>query len=260
MGPVDALLARGPRRGPAGLLVGAYAVVWGLTRIAGDKKLRSLALVPLVLTAVLYLLAIIGLVVFGDDVLNLLWAQPDGGGMLVLWWISAILVIGVSLLVLVLLFSVIAEAVGGPFYDKMAVRVLHAHGIETHEPGMIEGTVPDIFRSLLFIPPTVVFGLLGLIPVVGIVFVVLGTGVAWLGLASGAVNPALLVTENNLRSRLGWLREHFFTALGIGGVVAAALLMPFLGLVAIPASIVGASELHARARRRSDGAPAAAEG
>lgn len=246
---MDSILARGPRGGLMGLLVGAYAVVWGLSRIAGDKKLRSLATVPLILTSVLYLLTIIGLVTVGDDLVGLLWAPPDSGWMLAAWWATAILFMGGALLVLVLLFSVIAEAVGGPFYDKMAVRVLESHGIATREPGMIEGTVPDLFRSLLFIPPVIGFGLLGLIPVVGVVFVVLGTGVAWLGLASGAVNPALLVTEHGVRERLGWLRVHFATALGLGAVVAAAMLMPFLGLVALPASIVGAAELHARDRQ-----------
>lgn len=251
---MDDLLARGPRRGPIGLFVGAYAVVWGLTRIASDKKLRSLATIPLILTVVLYALALVSLFMFSDELLGLLWDQPAEGWLVVAWWLAVVLIIGVALLVLVLLFSTIAEAVGGPFYDKMAIRVLHAHGVSTREPGMIEGTVPDIFRSLMFIPPVVVFGLLGLLPVIGIVFVILGTAVAWLAFASGAVNPALLVTEHKLRDRIAWLREHLFTALGIGAVVAAAMLMPFLGLVAIPASIVGASELHARDyMRRIDG-------
>lgn len=247
---MDVLLARGPRRGPFGFLVGAYAVIWGLSRIAADGKLRRLATIPLVLTTVLYLAAIITLVVFSDELFGLLWQQPAEGALLVLWWIAAILLVGVALLVLVLLFSTVAEAIGGPFYDQMAIRVLHAHGIATREPGFIEGTIPDLFRSLLFVLPAVAFGLLGLLPVVGLVFVVLGTGVAWLGFASGAVNPALLVTEHKLRDRLAWLRAHFFTSLGLGAVVAAAMLMPFLGLVFLPASVVGAAELHARDRLR----------
>ena len=250
---MDALLARGPRRGPIGFLVGAYAVVWGLSRMVSDARLRRLATVPLVLTAAFYLMSIVALVVLGDDVLGLLWAQPSEGWLLVLWWMGAIMLMGVALLVLVLLFSTLAEAIGGPFYDKMAIRILHGHGIPTREPGLIEGTVPDLFRSLIFVVAVVVFAVFGLVPVVGLVFVVVGTGVAWLGLASGAVNPALLVTEHKLADRLAWLRNHMFTALGLGSVVAASMLMPFLGLVTLPASIIGASELHARDYLRRHG-------
>lgn len=244
---MDPLLAKGPRQGPFGFLVGAYAVIWGLSRMVSDKKLRGLATVPLALTAVLYLLAVMSLVVLGDDLMRLVWTQPESTWLLVFWWMATVLLVVGALLVLVLLFSTIAEAIGGAFYDKMAIRVLHGHDLATREPGLIEGTVPDIFRSLIFVVATLFFGVLGLVPVVGVPFVVLGTACAWLGFASGAVNPALMVTEHKLGARLGWLRTYLFTALGLGAVVAAAMLMPFLGLLALPASIVGAAELHAQA-------------
>lgn len=204
--------------------------------------------IPLILTAVLYLAAVVLLVTLGDDLLAYFWSQPEGTLLLVLWWAGAVLIMGVGLLVLILLFGTIAEAVGGPFYDQMAMRVLKEHDIATREPGFFEGTIPDIFRSLMFPIGVLVFGVLGFIPVLGVVFVAIGTGLAWLGFASGAVNPALIVTEHKLRHRLAWLREHLSTSLGMGAVVATAMLMPFLGLVAIPASIVGAAELHARGR------------
>lgn len=252
---MDPLLAKGPRKGPVGFFVGAYAVVWGLSRMVSDKKLRSLATVPLILTAVLYLLAVVTLILLGDNLMALVWAQPEATWLLVFWWTATVLLITGSLLVLVLLFSTIAEAVGGVFYDKMAIRVLRGHDLATREPGLIEGTVPDIFRSLIFVFATIFLGALGLIPVLGVPFVALGTAAAWLGFASGAVNPALMVTEYKLGARLGWLRNHFFTALGLGAVVAAAMLMPFLGLLAIPAGIVGAAELHAHALLREGTAP-----
>lgn len=249
---MDALLARGPRKGVTGFMVGAYSVVWGLSRLVSDRKLRNLAVVPLALTALLYVLAVTTLIIFADDLVALVWAQPESTVLLILWWLAAVLLVAGSLVVLVLLFSTLAEAIGGVFYDRMAVRILKSHGIRTREPGLIEGTVPDIFRSLLFIAPTLVFGVLGLIPVVGLIFIILGTGVAWLGFASAAVNPALMVTENNLRDRLAWLRTHLFTALGMGAVIAAAMLMPLFGLLTIPASIIGAAELHARDHLRRE--------
>ncbi len=243
---MDALLGKGPRRGPIGFFIGAYSVVWGLTRIAEDGKLRRLAAVPFGLTVLFYLGALMALFFGSDDLLGLLWARPEDGGWLAVWWMTVVLLIGASLLVLVLLFTTVAEVVGGFFYDRMAIRILHSHGISTHDPSFLEGTVLDVGRSLLFVFMVLGFSLVGLIPLLGVPFVVLATVVAWLGFASGAVNPALLVTGHRLKDRLRWLGEHRACALGMGAVVATAMLMPFLGLLAIPASIVGASELHAR--------------
>lgn len=252
---MDALLNKGPRSGPLGFLVGAYAVVWGADRIASDPGLRRLAIWPLALTVTLYLVFLTLVTMFaGDLVVSVLPEVPDGFWGTLVWWVVTILLLGVTFLVLVLLFSTVAEAIGGAFYDRMAIRILHGHNIATREPGFIESTFPDLLRSLMFVFATMVFAVLGLIPVIGIVFVVLATGVAWLGFASAAVNPSLLVTEHNLSDRLEWLRTHLSTSLGIGAVVAAAMLVPLLGLLAIPASIVGAAELHARDRvRRSEG-------
>lgn len=253
---MDGWLSRGPRQGPLGIFVGAYAVLFGLMRLMDRPALRKLMVVPLMLTGVLYLGALVGVVTLGDDLLGLFWAQPDNPWMLTLWWFGAILLMAVSLLTLALLFTTVAELVGGPYFDKMAVRVLHDHQIATREPGMFEGFVPDLLRSLAFPVGVLVFGLFGLIPVIGLLFVIVGTGIAWLGFASAAINPALAVTEHSVGQRVAWLRQNFMTSLGMGGVVAASMLVPFLGLLAIPASIVGAAELHARHHRRhqADGA------
>lgn len=252
---MDALLGRGPRRGPLGLVVGAYAVIWGAGQILSTPKLRKLTFVPFVLSFVFYLLSFGGIFTFGDDLVGWLWT-PDSEvwWQVGLWWVAVVLLIALSLLVMVLLFATVVELVGGPFFDKMAMLVLERHGVPTREPGFIEGTFPDLVRSLAFVCVAIPFLLLGLIPGIGAVFAAIGTGIAWLGLASGAVNPSLVVTEHTVWARLRWVRRYLFTGLGLGAVISTALLVPIVGLVALPAAIVGAAELHARQMKARNGA------
>ncbi len=246
------LIRRGIKPGIAGFFTGAGSVLWGLSRILGDARLRVLAVVPLLLTGVLYL--VLAAVAFwqGPSVLD--WVRGSLGLSEDVWWQATLLWIAVifavlGLLVLMaLLFTTVAEAVGGPFYDKMAMHILRGHSIDTREPGLIEGTVPDLIRSILFVIPAVICWFLGLIPVIGIAFWVLGAVVVSLGFASAAINPALIVTGRGLGARVGFVFEYFFTMLGIGGVVAVSMLVPLVGLAAIPCAIVGATELFARAR------------
>ncbi|MCA9554917.1 MAG: EI24 domain-containing protein [Myxococcales bacterium] len=247
------LIRRGLKPGLGGFFTGVGAVFWGLSRVLSEPRLRRLALVPLFLTAVLYMVLMALTVWQGPGVVDWIWSSLDWGREA--WWqlvlFYAAVVAGVLglLVLLILLFSSVAEAVGGPFYDKMASHVLGTHGIPTKEPGLIEGTVPDLIRSVLFMAPAAVCWILGFIPVVGVAFWVLGGAVVWLGFASAAVNPALSVTGNGLGARVSFVFRFFFTMLGVGGVVAVAMLVPLLGLVAIPASIVGTTELYARSHR-----------
>lgn len=241
-------LSGGLKKGLGGFFVGAYSVLWGLKRIARDRELRKLTLLPMLITVVLYVGMVAGVVVFSDELFSKLWQRPEAGWMVALWYVAFVGMIIATIGLLVLLFATIAEAVGGPFYDKMAIRVLGEHQIDTKEPGLIEGTVPDLIRSLMFLFPAVFCWVLGLIPVIGLPFVVLGAVIAWLGFASTAINPALLVTGNGLGARIRYVFRFFLSMLGIGGVVSLSMLVPLIGLIAIPASIVGATELYANSR------------
>lgn len=255
MAEASILVRRGMQTGLGGLFTGAGSVFWGLSRILSDARLRRLALVPLLLTGVLYLVLVALILWQGPAVAEWIWNAFDLGRdtwwQTILYWLVVVTGMLGLVVLLVLLFTTLAEVVGGPFYDKMAIRVLETHGIRAREPGLIEGTVPDVIRSLLFVIPSALCWGLGFIPVIGIVFWVIGGAFVWLGFASAAVNPALLVTGSGLGERLGYVFRYAFTMLGIGGVVAASMLVPLVGLLAIPSSIVGASELFARTPDRA---------
>jgi uncharacterized protein involved in cysteine biosynthesis len=128
----------------------------------------------------------------------------------------------------------------------MAVRVLAQYSIVGREPGLIRGTLPDMVRSLLLASLSGVCAALALIPAVGIAFVIIGALVSWIGFASAAINSALMVTGVGLRDRLRFIMRSFSAMAGIGAVVFAALFVPFAGLLALPAAVIGATDLYAR--------------
>ncbi|MEK7865602.1 MAG: EI24 domain-containing protein [Planctomycetota bacterium] len=236
-------------KGIGGFVSGVASVPRGINRLLSDAPLRKLAMIPLLITTVLYIAAIVALFVWGADLLDWAWPKPSDGWLKWLWYV--VLPLGIILIVIViaLLFSTVAEAVGGPFYDKMAMRVLEGEGISTRDPGLFRGTIPDMFRSLLFVAAAVGFGVLSFIPVIGLPFAILGTSIAWVGLAAAAVNPALLVTGYGIGGRLRYFLRSYSALAGMGVAIGVVLLVPLAGLIAIPGSVVGASALYARSRR-----------
>ncbi len=253
----------GLKRGPSGFISGAAAVLWGLRKMLSDSEMRKLAVLPLLVTGVAYLGLFLGFVFFAGDVLEKFWSQPaecvwkwepDGvwSGIKIffgfvgcelwhlLWYVALLGFLLAFTVILALLFATIAEAVGGAFYDKMAIKLLTERGISYKEPSLIAGTVPDLFRSFLFLIPAAFCGLVGIFfPPLS----VLGGAIAWLGFASSAINPALLLTGRGLFARVRYVFRYTLAMLGIGGVIGVSMLVPFLGLFMIPASIVGATQL-----------------
>lgn len=196
------------------------------------------------MTLGVYIVAVAGFFLFSDDILALIWVRPEQGQLLRYAWDAvATLYLMVVLVVFALFFTTIAEVFGGVFYDQISIHILSEHDIPTQEASFLEGTILDLVRACSFMIPAVMFGLLGLVPVVGIGFTVLATVFVWMGLGSGAVNSVLLVTGHRLSQRMGWARQHRFVTLGMGAIVACGLLVPGIGLVILPASIVGATEL-----------------
>jgi CysZ protein len=233
--------------GVGGFFSGALSVVRGAGKIFADGGLRKLATIPLLLTAVLYVALIVASFFFADDVLEKIWTRPEEGFLKLLWYVLLPIVFVGLLAPFALLFSTVAEAVGGPFYDRMAVRVLADHSIDGKEPGLWRGTIPDVIRSLALTAAGAACSLLAFIPGIGIGFALLGTVIACLGFASSALNSSLMVTGVGVRGRIAFMARSFAAMFGIGAVVAGSLLVPFLGLLAIPSAVVGATDLYARA-------------
>ena len=230
-----------------GFFAGVRAVFRGGWLVFSDAELRKLTAIPIALTGLVYVALITIGVLFSDEALGLLWSQPETTWLIPVWYLAWLAGMASFFLVAALLLTTVAEAVGGPFYERMATRILGHYGVQLTASGFVDGTILDILRSLLFVLPAAFFAVLGLLPGIGLPFTLLGGMFAWLGFGSGAINPALLVTGHKFGARLSYVRQHFFTILGLGSVVALSMTVPFLPLISIPCGIAGATELYGRA-------------
>jgi CysZ protein len=235
------------RPGIRGFVAGGLSVFRGARRIFSDGDLRRLAAIPLVIAALLYFVLASTIIYFSADVLDFVWKKPDGGLGLAIWWILIPVVIVSMVIAMGLLFSTIVQTIGGPFFDRMAIRVLSLHGVRAKDAGFLRGTLADTLRSLAFLVVATSLWLLGLLPVIGLPFAILGMIISNLGLASSAINPALTATGVGVRARMRYVRHSFMALAGMGTVIGLSLMVPLVGLVSIPCAVVGASELYARA-------------
>lgn len=232
--------------GVRGFFGGAQAVFVGLGRLIRQKDLRKLAVTPLLITVVTYLVVVVCAAFFTDDLLDAVWQKPTDW--LVYIWYAVVPIIFIAVLAaLVLLFVSIAGVISGPFYEAMVTRILKEHSISVKDAGLVKGAVYEISRSMVFLVPTLVCAVIGLIPVVGIPFVIVGTTIGWLGLASMAVNPALVATGNGMGDQISFVFKSVMPMIGVGMILGLSLLVPVLGLLSIPSAVIGVTELYAKA-------------
>lgn len=232
--------------GLGGFASGVGAVFAGLSRLLRESRMRRLALVPMAMSVVAYLGAIVSLAIFSDDILGLAWAQPAEGWLLYAWYVLVPIVFLAATVVLLLLFLTVANLVAGPFWEKMALLVLKDYGVPAKDAGLVKGTVFELVRGLCFFFPAVICALIGFIPVVGLPFTIMGTAAVWLGFASWAINPTLIATGHSLKQQLGYVFVSPMVMAGVGTVIGLSLLVPVLGLVSLPSAMIGVTELYAK--------------
>ncbi len=233
--------------GVGGFGRGVRAVFVGLRRLAGESKMRRLALIPMVITLVAYVAMLVSLWIYTDDIVGLAWARPDDGWLIYVWYALVPVVFIAFTLVLLLLFMTIANLVAGPFWEEMAIHVLKGRGVDTQDTGFVKPTIYELARGLCFAIPAGICTLIGFIPVVGLPFGIAGTAIAWLGWASWALNPSLIATGHSWRQQVGSVFRDPMVFAGTGVVVGLSLFVPLLGLVSLPSAMIGLSELYADA-------------
>ncbi len=231
------------------LLAGASLAPRGLAFLATRRALWPLAAVPAALT----LLGIVAVVVFGGSIaawlLGLLWTRPDAWGWLALWRVAQA---AVWLVLLVLGAFGLPTALSAPALDVLSARV------ERLELGPIEaqggfgravaetarGVTNALVRLLWFALGHAFLLLVLIVPVVNVAYPVLAflwtarwTAVEYLDLPMARHLHPLGHVHAALRS----IRP---LGLGLGGVLALALVVPFANLLVVPAGSVAGTLLY----------------
>lgn len=173
--------------------------------------------------------------------------------------IGAVLAVGA-----LFLFVTIAGMIAGPFNEALSEHVESAltgrPAAETSFGELIRGVVVGIVHSLRRLTASLIgfalVFLVGLIPVVGTIAAV-GFGV-WLTASAAAYDCYDAVFGRRAmayRAKLAYLKAHRGRSLGLGGAVAAMLLVPGLNLIALGVGAAGATvamlELERAPIRRS---------
>jgi CysZ protein len=246
----------GPGPGVGGPVAGAGDVLRGIGLFLRTPGVRLLGVLP-VLLAGLLVLALLGLlVVYLDELAAALTPFADrwdeSSRTLVRVGAGLALLLG-STVVLVMSFTVIAQIIGQPFYERISDRVEHQLG------GPAAGADAPWWRSFpraslesalllaLTLACTAPLFVLGLFPVVGQTVVpVLQALVAGFFLAVELLAIPLERRGLHLAGRLRFVWRHRAQTLGFGVTAFLLFLVPLMNLLAMPGAVVGATLLVRR--------------
>ncbi|UTW06924.1 sulfate transporter CysZ [Pseudomonas benzenivorans] len=240
---------------PAPVLSGPQYLGEGL-KLVLSPGLRLFVLLPLAINLILFV-ALVGFAVqqFGGWVDTFMPSLPDWLSFLeyLLWPLFVVLV----LLMVFFSFTMLANVIAAPFNGFLAEKVEVVVRGEDHFPAfswaellaMVPRTLGREARKLLyFLPRAIGLLILTSIPVVNLIAAPL-----WLlfGVWMMAIQYIDYPADNNKMSwqdMLAWLREKRWQSLGFGGITYAALLIPGVNILMMPAAVAGATLFWVRER------------
>jgi CysZ protein len=247
-------------------MAGGAEVFRGIGVFLGTPGVRLLGILP-VLLAGLLVLALLGLlVVYLDELADTLTPFADqwdeSSRTLVRVGTGLALLLG-SMAVLVVSFTVIAQIIGQPFYERISDRVEHQLGAPpagTDAPWWRSFPRASLESALLLamtLACTAPLFVLGLLPVLGQTVVpVLQALVGGFFLAVELLAIPLERRGLHLAGRLRFVWRHRGQTLGFGITAFVLFLVPLMNVLAMPGAVVGATLLV----RRLGGEPALSGG
>jgi CysZ protein len=245
-----------------GPLAGAGDVLRGIGLFLSTPGVRLLGVLPVLLAGLIVLVLLGVLVVYVDELAEAMTPFADrwdeSSRTLVRVGTGLVLLLG-SLAVLVVSFTVIAQIIGQPFYERISDRIERQLG----DPPAGAGapwwrTFPRAsLESALLLAMTLAAStplfLFGLLPVAGQTIVpVVQALVAGFFLAVELLAIPLERRGLHLAGRLRFVWRHRAQTLGFGVTAFLLFLVPLMNLLAMPGAVVGATLLV----RRLSGEPA----
>jgi CysZ protein len=259
-------VAWAPPRRSGGPLAGGADVLRGIGLFLGTPGVRLLGILP-VLLAALVVLSLLGLlVVYVDELAEALTPFADrwdeSSRTLVRVGAGLALLLG-STVVLVVSFTVIAQIIGQPFYERISDRIEHQLGAPPAGADapwwrtFPKASLESALLLALTVACTAPLFVLGLFPVLGQTVVpVLQAVVAGFFLAVELLAIPLQRRGLDLAGRLRFVWRHRAQTLGFGVTAFLLFLVPLMSVLAMPGAVVGATLLV----RRLSGEPVAAPG
>lgn len=232
---------------------GAGFLLQGLRLWRTRTRLMLLGIVPAIIVMILLAAAFVGLVLVLDDLIS--WATPfaDDWADAVRTTFRVIVFLGVlagAVMLSIVTFTGLTLAVGDPFYERIWKQVEISLGGEIPDRGVgwVRGALDGLVLILMGLAMAVVVFLIGLLPLIGaIIGAVLGLVVSGRLLAGELVSRPLEARGMDRAGRAALMRQHRGAMLGFGVCVQACFLVPFGGILVMPAAVAGATYLARQA-------------
>ncbi|HTO20292.1 MAG TPA: sulfate transporter CysZ [Pseudomonas sp.] len=221
--------------------------------------LRLFVLLPLLVNLIVFaVLIVLAVQQFGQWVDYFMPSLPDWLAFLeyLLWPLFVALVLLIVFFTFTLLANLIAAPFNGFLAEKVEVVVRGEDPFPTFRWGELAAMVPrtlgrEMRKLAYFLPRALALLILSLIPGVNLLAAPL-----WLlfGIWMMAVQYIDYPADNNKlgwNEMLDWLRARRWQSLGFGGITYAALLVPGLNILMMPAAVAGATVFWVREGGRS---------
>lgn len=233
-------------------LRGAYYLVQGL-RLMFDRRLRPFIWIPLLLSLLIYSV-LLGLALHSLGLLmdHLL---PDTSWLVWLRWLLWPLLMLALLLIMGYSFTSLANLIAAPFNSLLAERtemLLTGRVPGNQKPwsalthGWTRDLGSEIHKILYFLLRALPLLLLFVVPVANLAAPLLWLLFSAWSLALQYMDYPLANHGFIFRQQRAQLRGHGLTLLGFGAAASFVLMLPVIGFLAMPATVVGATLLRTR--------------
>lgn len=231
------------------------------------KDLWDVAIGPLLITIGMILGALWVALTLGDNLVGLVWPQPDPAvelGAAVAWEVTANLTRFALFLVLAVLFWVIGNMLGAPFWDALAERT-ERHLLDRPERRFdVSIALGDAWLSikhsvaylLLWIAVMIPLVLLNFVPVVGsVAYAILSWMATLFFVVREIMDVPLSRRRTPFREKLKWIRENGPVLTGLGATSMVLFLVPLMNVVVMPIAVMGGTLLYCHLHLEGRGVP-----
>lgn len=235
------------------LLTGMRLLADGQRWAMRHRRDWRFGMVPAFVTLVGYVLALVALAVWADDLVG--WATPFADHWAAPWLglfrgLLTAVVIGGGLLLALISFTAVTLLVGQPFYEALAARVDLAEGGAPQEPdrSLWQELWMSARDNVVVLIRVAGFGIVlfvaGFLPFVGQTVVpAVGFCVSGYFLALELAGVAFQRRDVPVRDRMRLLRARLPLALGFGVPLVLACLVPVVAVVLMPGAVAGGTLL-----------------
>jgi CysZ protein len=239
----------------------------GMAFLWRHRDLWDVAIGPLLITMGMISLAAFGALMLGDDLLGLFWTHPDpavdlGGS--VAWELAANLVRFLLFVVLAVVFWILGNMIGSPFWDVLAERT-ERHLLDREETHFdIVVALGDAWLSIkhsiaaLGLYVVVMGGLfvLNFVPGIGsALYAVLSWPATVFFVVREVMDVPLSRRRTPFREKLLWMRAHGPLMAGLGTTSLLLFLIPLVDIFVMPVAVMGGTLLYCHLHLEGHGVP-----